>query len=136
MAIERKKYNWSSRDKKKMRLRKKIRGTDQRPRVCVFRSEKHIYAQLISDTSGVTLASASTRDADLVAKFGSVTDIGECNDSRSSKSISAAGAVGKAIAEKAAEKGITSVVFDRNGYLYHGRIKAVAEGARSAGLVF
>jgi large subunit ribosomal protein L18 len=136
MGSEKKNYNWSGRDKKKMRLRKKIRGSEERPRVCVFRSDKHIYAQLISDVTGATLAAASSRDADVLALVGSVENVGVCNDSRSSKSIAAAGAVGKLIADKAAKKGIKSVVFDRNGYLYHGRVKAVAEGARSGGLLF
>ncbi len=102
-----------------MRVRKVISGTADRPRMSVFRSNKRIYVQLIDDLAGVTLASASS------ASYGE-----KMTKTESSK------AVGKAIAEKAKEAGIESVVFDRNGYLYHGRVKALAEAAREAGLKF
>ena len=104
------------------RIRKKIAGTTERPRLAIFRSENHIYAQVIDDANGVTLVSASTTETDL--------------RSRSGKNISAAKEVGKLIAERAKEKGIKSVVFDRGGYIYHGRVKNLAEAAREAGLEF
>ena len=110
--------------RKHVRVRKKISGTTERPRLNVFRSLNHIYAQIIDDTSGVTLVSASTIDSALKDKV------------QSGGNIEAAAQVGKLIAEKAVDKGIKSVVFDRGGYLYHGRIKALAEAAREAGLEF
>lgn len=109
------------RKKIRSRIRGKISGTAERPRLSVFRSNKEIYTQLIDDQSGITLAAASTRDKDF-ARAGS--------KSEQSKNI------GLAIAKKAADKGVTTVVFDRGGYLYHGRVKAVAEGAREGGLKF
>jgi len=107
--------------KRHARVRAKISGTAERPRLNVFRSAKHIYAQLIDDVNGVTLASASTMDKGFEG-FG-----GNCD---------AAKAVGKNLAGKAAEKGISEAVFDRSGYVYHGRVKALAEGARENGLKF
>jgi large subunit ribosomal protein L18 len=109
--------------KRKVRVRKKVRGTSERPRLNVFKSSRHIYAQLIDDTKGVTLAATST----LSSGAESLSYTGNVN---------AAVYVGKDIARLAIEKGITSVVFDRNGFLYHGRIKALADAAREAGLVF
>jgi|SRR5690606_36278030 len=112
----------SARQKIRYRIRKKISGTASKPRLSVFRSNKDIYAQLIDDENAVTLASASSRAKDIAAQ--------KVNKVDSSK------LVGAAIALKSAELGITNVVFDRSGYLYHGRIKAVADGAREGGLVF
>jgi len=109
--------------KKKIRIRKKIVGTQERPRLCVFRSAKHIYAQLIDDTAGVTLASASTVDNGYSAEEGA-------DKSAKAKTI------GKLVAAKAMEKGVKSIVFDRSGYICHGRVKSLAEGAREAGLEF
>lgn len=111
------------RNKKKIRIRKKITGVPEKPRLCVFRSSRHMYAQIIDDTQGVTLASASTLDETFDK------DQGGDKKAKATK-------VGKAIAERAMEKGINNVVFDRNGYLYHGRVKALSDGAREAGLVF
>jgi large subunit ribosomal protein L18 len=110
--------------KRKKRIRKKITGTDERPRMSVFRSAKHIYSQIIDDTKGITLVTASTTEKEVreQQKFENKT--------------AAAAYVGQLIAERAREKGITSVVFDRNGFLYHGRVKAVSDGARKAGLNF
>lgn len=102
----------------KYRVRNKISGTATRPRLCVFRSNKQIYAQVINDETGVTLASASSLGLEKMPKQEQATKVGE--------------EVGK----KAMEAGIQTVVFDRNGYLYHGRVKNVAEGARNAGLKF
>jgi large subunit ribosomal protein L18 len=104
-----------------VRIRRKLRGTSERPRLAVFRSVAHIYAQVIDDSKGETLVSASTVDK------GAKTNGGN---------VAAAKTVGKAIAEKAKEKGITKVVFDRGGYIYHGRVKALADAARAAGLEF
>jgi large subunit ribosomal protein L18 len=113
-----------SRLKRHMRVRKKISGTTQRPRLSVFRSSKHIYAQLIDDINGVTLASASTVDKEL---SGQVDNGGNIDSARK---------VGELIAIRAKEKGYDNVVFDRGGYLYHGRIQALADAAREAGLQF
>ena len=101
------------------RVRGKIRGTAERPRLDVFRSSKHIYAQIIDDVAGVTLVSASTLEKGFEGFGGNVE---------------AAGKVGRMIAEKALAKGIKTVVFDRGGFVYHGRVKALAEGAREGGL--
>ena len=114
-----------SKTERKLRIRRRIRkvssGTETRPRLSVFRSNKEIYAQLIDDVKGVTLAAASSRDKDVDAK-GSKSEV--------------ATAVGKAIAEKALKLGVEAVAFDRGGNLYHGRVKSLAEGAREAGLKF
>lgn len=104
------------------RVRKKVSGTESRPRLNVYRSNKNIYAQLIDDEKGVTLVSANTNEKGL--------------NLESTGNIEAAKAVGKLIAERALEKGYKSVVFDRGGYLYHGRVKALAEAARETGLEF
>ena len=112
-----------ARKKRQVRVRKKVSGSTERPRLCVFRSTKHIYAQIIEDVSGKTLAAAST-----VAK--------DAKDSKYGGNVEAAKLVGKQIAEKALAQDIKQVVFDRNGYLYHGRIKALADAAREAGLTF
>lgn len=109
--------------KRQVRVRKKVRGTSERPRLNVFKSARHIYAQIIDDSKGVTIVSSST-----------LKNVAE--DIKSTGNISAATIVGKDIACLAIEKGITSVVFDRNGFLYHGRIKALAEAARESGLLF
>lgn len=114
----------AARLKRQIRVRKKIRGTAERPRLNVFKSAKHIYAQLIDDTTGATLAAAST----LLA--------GVSTELKYTGNIEAAQKVGAEIAKKALEKDINNVVFDRNGYLYHGRIKALAEAARENGLSF
>jgi len=106
------------------RVSKKVRGTDERPRLSVYRSLQHIYVQVISDQSGSTLASAST----------AVKELREGGSGK--RSVAAAKAVGKAIADRCREHGISQVVFDRNGFLYHGRVKALAEAAREAGLRF
>jgi large subunit ribosomal protein L18 len=120
----------STKDRRKrisLRQRKRIAGTAERPRLRVFRSVAHIYAQVIDDMSGTTLASASSTEPSLKSVFDGKTRGGN---------ISGAQALGKAIADRLKEKGITRVVFDRGGYLYHGRIKAIADAAREAGLEF
>ena len=110
------------RQKLRWRIRTKISGTAQKPRLSVFRSNKDIYAQLIDDATGTTLASANSRQKDIAAQSGN----------KSEKSV----LVGKALAEKAKALGIETCVFDRGGYLYHGRVKAIADGAREGGLNF
>ena len=103
------------------RVRSKIRGTGERPRLCVFRSNRHIYAQVIDDLEGHTLAAAASNEPS-VAEGKSAREMGE--------------AVGQLVAERAKEKGIETVIFDRNVYRYHGRVRAVADGARKGGLNF
>ncbi|PZX03601.1 LSU ribosomal protein L18P [Psychrobacillus insolitus] len=109
------------RKKRHGRVRAKITGTTERPRLNVFRSNKHLYAQLIDDTQGLTIVSASTMDKDFAGTAGN---------------LEAAKQIGEIIAKRAVEKDIKSVVFDRGGYLYHGRVKALAEAARENGLEF
>ncbi len=105
-------------------MRKRIRGTPDRPRMCVFRSLSHIYVQVIDDLAGKTLAAASSRESGL--------ELGSAHGGNAK----AAHAVGKALAERAQKAGVTAVVFDRAGYRYHGRVKSLAEGAREGGLKF
>jgi large subunit ribosomal protein L18 len=104
------------------RIRQRVRGEGARPRLAVFRSLKHIYAQVIDDRQGRTVAAASTNEKNSAVASGG--------------NLAGAEAIGKLIAERAKEKGVTKVVFDRGGYLYHGRVKALADAARSAGLEF
>jgi len=110
--------------RKHVRVRKKVTGTAERPRLSVFRSSRHIYAQIIDDVSGTTLVAASTLDEAIKGKL-------EYTGNKN-----AAHEVGKLVGAKAIEKGIKKVVFDRGGYLYHGRVKELADGAREAGLEF
>jgi large subunit ribosomal protein L18 len=110
--------------KRQIRVRKKVKGTTERPRLNVFKSSRHIHAQIIDDISGVTLVAASTISPDIKS------------DLAYSGNVEAAKKVGAAIAKKAIEKNIVSVVFDRNGFLYHGRVKALADAARENGLSF
>ncbi|MAP55202.1 MULTISPECIES: 50S ribosomal protein L18 [Altibacter] len=110
------------RNRLRFRIRKTISGTEQRPRLAVFRSNKEIYAQLIDDVNGKTITAASSRDKDIDAAKANKTDVAKL--------------VGKAIAEKAQKAGVDTVAFDRGGYLYHGRVKSLAEGAREGGLKF
>ncbi|PTM05486.1 MAG: 50S ribosomal protein L18 [Bacteroidetes bacterium] len=106
----------------KNRIRKIVSGTEARPRLSVFRSNKEIYAQVIDDVTGKTISAASSRDKDIVAAKGNKTET--------------AALVGKAVAEKAMKAGVDTISFDRGGYLYHGRVKSLADGAREAGLKF
>lgn len=112
----------TARRKIRYRIRKKVSGTAAKPRLSVFRSNTDIYAQLINDDQGVTLVSASSREKDILAQ--------KVNKTEKSK------LVGASLARKASELGLSSVVFDRGGYIFHGRVKAVAEGAREGGLQF
>lgn len=110
--------------KRHLRIRKKVKGTPERPRLAVFKSERHIYAQIIDDTKGHTLVAASTLDKELRGKLSKTYN------------VEAAKEVGKLIAQRALSLGIKKVVFDRGGFKYHGRIKALADAAREAGLEF
>ena len=112
-----------ARVKRHMRIRRRLIGTSERPRLCVFRSNKHIYCQIIDDTNAATIVAASTLDPEL-------KELGKTWDR------DAATAVGQLIANRAKQKGIDSVVFDRGGYIYHGRVAAVADAAREKGLNF
>lgn len=112
----------NARKKIHYRIRKRVSGSARKPRLNVFRSNKDIYVQVIDDENSQTLASASSRDKDIAAQKGNKVDTGKL--------------VGASIARKAVELGISEVVFDRGGYLYHGRVKAIAEGAREGGLKF
>ncbi|KAF0218100.1 MAG: large subunit ribosomal protein [Geobacteraceae bacterium] len=114
----------SARIKRQARVRRKIRGTTERPRLNVFKSARHIYAQVIDDTTGATLVAASTLVDEVTSGL------------KYTGNIEAAQKVGAAVAKKALEKNISAVVFDRNGFLYHGRVKALAEAARENGLSF
>lgn len=107
-----------ARQKKKMRIRRRVKGDAERPRLCIFRSARHMYAQVIDDVTGATLVSASTLDVEGLKGSNKET----------------AKAIGAEVAKRAMSKNIKSVVFDRNGYLYHGRVQALADGAREAGL--
>ncbi|WP_240377791.1 50S ribosomal protein L18 [Bacillus piscicola] len=113
---------YAKRKKRHLSIRRSVVGTPERPRLCVFRSNKHTYAQLIDDVKGETIASASTTEKDMDIQHGG--------------NIEAAAKVGELLAKRASEKGHESVVFDRGGFLYHGRIKALADAARENGLKF
>ena len=114
---------YERREIRRYRIRNKVSGSSARPRLSVFRSSVHIYAQIVDDTTGVTLTQASSRD-----------DVKSLVEGKGKVGVSAA--VGKLLAQRAKEKGIDKVAFDRGGYLYHGRVKALADGARAAGLNF
>jgi large subunit ribosomal protein L18 len=113
-----------ARKRRQARVRKKVRGTAQRPRLCVFRSAKHIYAQVIDDVAGATLASASTMNPDMQSELAG------------KNKVDVAKVVGREVARQAMAKDIKQVIFDRNGFLYHGRVAALSESAREAGLEF
>jgi large subunit ribosomal protein L18 len=112
------------RTERRRRVRRRIRGSDERPRLSVYRSLHHIYAQVVSDASGQTLAAVSTLSPEMRDGL------------KSRRDLQAAKVIGKTIAERCLSKGISQVIFDRNGFLYHGRVKALAEAAREAGLRF
>ncbi|MCB9029828.1 MAG: 50S ribosomal protein L18 [Deltaproteobacteria bacterium] len=137
MAIKPKKVKLSPRAKRKIRIRKKLQvAKHSYPRLCVFRSCKHTYGQLIDDLTGKVIASASTKDKEVLKEMESVKTEDLHNNVKSTKSVVAAKAVGALIGKRAKEHSVDKIVFDRNGYLYHGRVKAMADGARQAGLDF
>lgn len=113
---------YERRERLRMRIRKTVEGIESRPRLAVFRSNKEIYAQIIDDVNGKTITAASSRDKEI--------------DTSNVNKIEAAKMVGKLIAEKAVKAGVETIAFDRGGYLYHGRVKSLAEGAREGGLKF
>ncbi|PLX30318.1 MAG: 50S ribosomal protein L18 [Ignavibacteria bacterium] len=121
----RKVKEYTIRDKRKIRIRKKILGTTEKPRLSVYRSLNHMYAQLIDDSTGVSIATVSSKSKALLDAIKGAEN-----------KVAQALIIGKEIAKVAQEKNISTVVFDRNGYLYHGRVKAVADGAREGGLKF
>lgn len=139
MAIGVKKVRVTPRQRRKTRIRKIISGTMERPRLSVFKSCKYSYAQIISDVDGKTLVAVSSKEAEVI-KLAQEATAGENSDSpassKSSKSVATAFALGKVLAQRAGAKNLSAVVFDRNGFLYHGRIKAIADGAREGGLKF
>jgi len=114
----------TARIRRHVRTRKKIKGTTERPRLAVFKSNSYIYAQVIDDANGTTLVAASSLEKEMQEKF------------KSRVNLESAKAIGAEVAKRAKEKGINAVIFDRGGFLYHGRIKALADGAREAGLEF
>ena len=122
--MDRLKAKVAGRERRRRRVRGKVSGTSERPRLCVIRSNEHIYAQVIDDTTGVTIVSVSSIDPELRSAL------------KSGSNIDSAKAVGEELGKRAKKQGIEQVVFDRSGRLYHGRVKALADGARSAGLKF
>jgi large subunit ribosomal protein L18 len=135
MATQSKKVTSGARERSKLRTRKKVQGSAERPRLSIFRSSKHTYAQVISDEGHSTLASASTLDKEVQAQIVNLTK--EVKDAKNStKSSLAARAVGLVLAQRSKAAKVEKVVFDRNGFLYTGRVKALADGAREGGLEF
>jgi large subunit ribosomal protein L18 len=135
MATQGKKLAKTARERKKLRIRKKITGTVERPRLSIFRSSKHMYAQLIVDEGHKTLVAASTLDKEVQAAISKLASE-EKGDKQSTKSVLAARAVGRVLAERSKAAKVGTAVFDRNGFLFTGRVKALADGAREGGLVF
>jgi large subunit ribosomal protein L18 len=139
MATQGKKVVSTSRERRKLRIRKKVVGTAEKPRLSIFRSSKHTYAQVIADDGSRTIASASTMDKEVqaaIAKLASGQDKAQAEAKSSSKSVLAARAVGIVLAERTKAAKVAQVVFDRNGFLFAGRVKALADGAREGGLNF
>lgn len=117
-----------ARERRHLRIRKRVSGSGECPRLCVFRSSKHIYGQIVDDSKGVTLITVGSLSGDVTARISALEG--------AAGKVGKARAVGLVLAEKAKEKGVTRVRFDRGGYLYHGRVKALADGAREGGLEF
>jgi large subunit ribosomal protein L18 len=135
MATQGKRITNGARERTKVRIRKKVVGTAERPRLSIFRSSKHTYAQVIVDDGHRTIASASTLDKDVQSALAKLLK-GQDGVKGSTKSVSAAKAVGMVLAERTKAAQVSQVVFDRNGFLYAGRVKALADGAREGGLNF
>ena len=137
MAIQGKKgQKVTGRVRNKIKIRKKISGSDERPRVSVFKSSLHTYAQIISDATAKTMVSASTLEQEVIDEIAKLNTEGSDRTAKSTKSVLAARAVGIVLARRSKVQKIERVVFDRNGFVFHGRIKAVADGAREGGLDF
>lgn len=134
MWVKSKHFKKDLRLRKKIRIRKKISGSEEKPRLSVFKSSKYTYAQVVSDISGKTLVSASTKEKEVLDQLATL-DLEKFKlKAKSPKSVAASIAVGLVLGRRLKEKKIENVVFDRNGFIFHGRIKAVAEGVREAGL--
>ncbi len=140
MAIKSKKIKLTPRERQKHRIRQRVSGSAECPRLSVYKSSKHTYAQIVCDVSGKTIASASTLDAEVVGEVEKVISSRPENEAgnavKSSKGVNAARAVGIVLARRVKEKKIERAVFDRNGFIYCGRVQAVADGARAGGLKF
>jgi large subunit ribosomal protein L18 len=137
MAIQGKKgQKVTGRVRNKIKIRKKISGSDARPRISVFKSSLHTYAQVISDVTAKTIVSASTLEKEVIEEIAKLNTEGSDRTAKSTKSVIAARAVGVVLARRSKAQKIERVVFDRNGFVFHGRIKAVADGAREGGLEF
>lgn len=137
MAIQGKKgQKVSPRVRSKIKIRKGLSGTNERPRISVFKSSLHTYAQVISDVTARTIVSASTREKEVIDELAKLDTQESDRSAKSTKSVLAARAVGVVLARRSKEQKIERVVFDRNGFVFHGRIKAVADGAREGGLDF
>ncbi|MBX7138424.1 MAG: 50S ribosomal protein L18 [Oligoflexia bacterium] len=134
MYVKSKTFKTNKRLRKKIRIRKRLSGTEQKPRVSVFRSARHTYAQVISDATGKTMAAASTKDQAVLDAVAKVKTEEGASKSRSPKSVAAAIAVGMVLGARIQEQKIKELVFDRNGFVFHGRIKAVADGLRQSGV--
>lgn len=136
MAGKSKMFKHDPRLKRRLRIRKKISGSQEKPRISVFKSNLHTYAQAISDLSGKTLANASTLDKEVADQLGGLDceKLGIKGKSRSLKSVAAATAVGMVLGRRLKELNISSAVFDRSGFVFHGRVRGVAEGVRKAGV--
>lgn len=136
MATTVKKVKRSARERSKFRIRRRIVATTNKPRISVFRSGKHTYAQIVSDIDGRTLAAASTLDDEVKNSIASVGREGLHGEAKSTKSVAAAKAVGVVLAKRCKDKNVPEVVFDRNGFVFKGRVRALAEGLREGGLKF
>ena len=136
MAVKSKKFKNDPRIKRRLRIRKKISGTAEKPRISVFKSVLHTYAQAISDRNGRTLANASTLDKEVLDELGALDaeKFGIKSKSRSLKSVAAATAVGLVLGRRLKTVNVTSAVFDRSGFIFHGRVRGVAEGIRRSGV--
>ncbi len=135
MAIQKKKVELTSRERRKIAIRKRLSGTAARPRVSVYRSNRHTSVQVINDEDGRVIVSASTQEKGFGERLAKVNTEGLNSTANSQKSKAAAKAVGILVAERCKEKNIKQVVFDRNGFLYHGRVEAVANGLREGGIL-
>lgn len=136
MAIKKKKVKMTPRLRTKFRIRKRVSGDEESPRLTIFRSSKHTYGQLVSDKTGKTIVAASTLDKEVQDLIKTLPVEGEGSKTKSLKSVVSAKAVGIVLAKRSKDKSLSKAVFDRNGFRYTGRIKAVADGAREGGLQF
>jgi len=134
MFVKSKSFKKDKRLRSKIRIRRRITGSDEKPRISVYKSSLHTYAQAISDLTGKTVAAASTKEKEVLDQIASIKSEGDEKKAKSSKSVAAAMAVGLVLGKRIKEQNISKAVFDRNGFVFHGRVKAVADGARKAGI--